>query len=354
MRVGGQCNDEEVRRNYSAPTEEDLAYVDQVVGRCKRGEYLVRPVLGPAEVATRRECRRCPPGLAGLDGVTCGACAGALEEPYWLDQASCVCKAPAQWRVSSGGGVCVCPDGWEQVGSACQRCRGNTSYGVGGRCFDCGAGNFSGPGGGATACERCAAGTFRLANASQGCERCAAGWYAVDVERGGCAACNRSCAQGWRDAGSCVSYEGGSVYRRCEPCWPGEQGPLGGAPQDAVWRGECVFECNAGFYLSISSSAASPALLGGVATAVGPGRCEPCSTAACPGGRQWEDCTRERDRRCEAECGPGSNGSKPLAHARWAPSRRAGECPWECEDGYEAVRSDYWLFAIYECAPTTV
>lgn len=309
--------------------------------KCEPGQYLRSFGVGEAE----KDCRDCPADMVGLDGITCERCKGAMEVPDPWVRSMCVCKAPARRRAADW--ACVCPDGYQyQAGSGpggggCVACAGVTSYGVGGRCFDCGPGRFSAvAGGGATACERCAAGTYRLNNSARGCERCgaAAGWYAADAERGNCTQCNTTaeCAGGskggWRDGGPCPGYaDAVGGWRVCVAC-------EGGLPRNASWKGQgCVFECDPGFYLRRANATSSGAV----------GECVACSTAPCAPGRMWEDCGPDQDRRCDAECV--SNASKPLFHAKWAASRRAGECPWECESGYELVRSDYWMFAVDEC-----
>lgn len=288
--------------------------------KCGPGEY-----LRGFESVAGRDCRRCPADMVGRDGLKCERC-GPLEEPdVWLDGSACVCKPPAVMRTS---GACGCPDGWRLVGGGCEPCPGNWSYGVAGglECRDCGAGNFSSAGGGATACERCAAGKYRVA-IGDGCQSCEPGWFAPDAGSGACARCNTSCGSGWRDGGACPSHEEGSGYRVCVPCEVGL--PRRGASR---WVGECVFECEAGLYYA-------------------EGECVPCSTSACSPGKQWEDCTRDADRRCEVDCV--SNASKPLFNAKWAASSKAGECPWECEAGFALVKSDYVLFEISECVPVT-
>ena len=72
--------------------------------KCRLGWYL-RGFTSKED----KDCRRCPSGMVGLDGIKCEWCAGPLEEPYWLDQSSCVCKAGA---VMNRTGGCECPDGW--------------------------------------------------------------------------------------------------------------------------------------------------------------------------------------------------------------------------------------------------
>jgi hypothetical protein len=279
--------------------------------RCGQAQYL----YGFDSNGTA-DCRRCPASMIGRDGFRCEPCAGPLEEPYWLDQGSCVCKVPARMDAS---GVCVCPDGWSQRDGAGQ-CEPCAEYGLGGACYECGAGNYSYLlGGGATACERCAEGKYRLQAQKQGCQSCAPGWYAPDPALDACVPCNRSCKEikGWRDAGACP---GNAEYRVCAPCdWA--------LPEHAAWRAGCIYECDAGYYKSTGH------------------RCSACSTGACPAGRLRGECTADADTTCDAEC---VNTSKPLLYSKWV----EGEgCPWACEAGYALQRSDYWVFEINECVP---
>lgn len=289
--------------------------------KCRPGEY-----LRGFNTTKDKDCRRCPSGMVGLDGVKCEWCAGPLEEPYWLDQSSCVCKAGA---VMNRTGGCECPNGWRFDGGqrACVACA-NNSYGREGRCYDCGAGNYSVAG--ATACAQCVTGKYRLHGQDQ-CRSCAnaSRFYAPLPWSDACVACNRSCVSlpGWRDAGPCPS--GSGDYRVCAPCdlrLPNHSAWVGG--------GGCVYKCDAGYFFSEWDG----------------GACKPCSAEPCPPGLRSTPCTEYADRVCDIEC---VNTSKPTFHSTWArASAGAGPpCPWKCEDGYDAVESDYWMFRLHECVP---
>ena len=278
--------------------------------KCQRGQYLYG-----FRSLTDKDCRPCPADTISLNGFSCEACSGPLEEPYWLDHSLCVCRPPAVLVMAQGG--CVCPAGWAQNGSACVPCAAGSQFGAGPGlgCQMCGPGTFS-PAAGATSCEVCASGMYRQAGSPGGCERCPLdGWYAPDATQAGCERCETSCAgrPGWTDGGACP---GG--WRVCVPC--------AALPGNATWRGGCVYECDAGFYRR-------------------GGGCEACSTKACEAGRRWEACSADADRRCDAEC---VNASKPLLNSRWVAGTR-GDCPWECEEGFALVRTDYWVFALEEC-----
>ena len=298
--------------------------------KCKQGEY-----LRGFRNASDKDCRQCPRDMVGRNGIYCEWCEGPMEEPYWLDQASCVCKPPA---VMTGTGQCVCPDGYRYNArqddyvqeEACEPCPPNT-YGVGGGCqSQCQAGTYSGYA--ATVCTACPAGKYTSQNATgcQGCQR--AGYYAPDPTSDWCEPCNSSCTgvPGWREAGKCPG-EGNEAFLVCVPC---DKGPL---PLNAKWIGTCVLECDPGFYYYNSS---------------GRGECVRCSNEPCPAGYVWSPCTTDADRGCEEEC---RNESKPIFHSKWAKAAMGpwGACPWECEEGYAVAVSDYWVFQIYECVATS-
>lgn len=290
--------------------------------KCRPGQY-----LRGFNTTEDKDCRPCPSGMVGLDGVKCEWCAGPLEEPYWLDQSSCVCKAPA---VMNRTGGCECPDGWRfnETASECEACPINT-YGRQGRCYDCGAGNFSAAG--ATECAQCVYGKYRLQGDKE-CRSCANAtqFYAPNAWSDECVGCNRSCdgLPGWRDNGPCPSGIAG--YRVCAPC----EIQL---PNHSTWvapGGGCVYKCDPGYYFNEWDS----------------GACKPCSTAPCPPGLKGTACTDYADRACDNEC---VNTSKPTFHSVWAEAgpAAASPCPWVCEDGYEAVETDYWMFQLHECVP---
>ena len=302
--------------------------------KCKQGQF-----LSGFRNASSKDCRPCPINMVGRNGVFCEWCDGPMEEPYWLDQASCVCKP---FAVMTGTGKCVCPDGFSYYSDftpeeslkeeGCAPCPPNT-YGIGGDCkFKCEAGTYSGYG--STACEACPAGKYRQ-NDTSVCQACnSTGTYAPDPSVAVCVACSRSCTEepGWREAGTCPG-EGNEKFKVCAPC-----DDAGALPSNAKWIGTCVLECNPGFYYRRSENN----------TASGGGECVACSTEPCPAGYTGELCTADADRGCEEEC---RNESKPMFYSKWAAAERLGRenCPWECEDGYAAVVSDYWMFQILEC-----
>ena len=293
--------------------------------KCKLGQYL-RGFTSDTEEG--KDCRQCPPGMVGRNGQYCEWCAGDLEEPYWLDQSLCVCKPSA---VMDSAGACVCPDGrrYNSSRKECEDCPLNT-YGRKGECFACGAGNYS-VGLGATACVQCGVGKYRL-EGNRTCQECreGAGHYAPNTTSSKCVACNLSCTGevGWRESGVCPGALGAG-YKVCVRC----EFEL---PSNARWIGQgggCVYECDAGYYRD-----------GG-----GGQGCAKCSTEPCPAGYTGSACGVDQDRTCEDEC---RNESKPAFYSKWIPAPAggaAGQCPWGCEDGYEAVMSDYWMFSIHEC-----
>ena len=286
--------------------------------KCKQGQYL--HALGPGGT---KDCRQCPAELVGLNRVYCERC-GELEEAYFLDQSLCVCTAPARMNRT---GWCVCPDGLYNLNGKCVEC-GNNTYGAGGACFQCGAGNYS-SGGGATACQACPTGKYRRREDAE-CRGCwqGKGWYSTDAMREACVPCNLSCAgvEGIQEQGVCPGDANGG-YKVCVACDKR-------LPSGASWsppHGNCLYTCNAGFYMKPGS-----------------GSCVKCSTEACAAGYMWRECTADADRSCEEAC---TNASKPYFNSKWAASGSSRACPWECESGYSAVVSDYVMFQIHECVP---
>lgn len=301
--------------------------------RCNAGQYLYgfEAVRGePGSVA--KTCRQCPQGWVGLNGVFCERC-GELQEPYYVDGSTCVCKAPAVMNATGG---CQCPDGFRAVSGSCTPCARDT-YGSGGQCFPCGAGNTTN-GVGATACEPCAAGSYRpSASAGGGCTTCTLpGWFAPDPTQGLCVGCNRTCAmQGWRWKGACPGDTSGN-FSVCEPC-------PGGLPVNGAWANvsvdptrraraleECAYNCNAGFYHRDDSGGA---------------RCIPCNaTRVCEPGRRLTACTLWADSHCDVEC---VDYQKPLLYSHWIADSNA--CAWACDDGRTLAVTDYVIFTLREC-----
>ena len=251
----------------------------------------------------------------------CERC-GALEEPYYVDRSSCVCKEGAAMNAS---GACACPDGRRRVAETCEACQNNT-YGLDGACWACGAGNFT-RGAGATACEACEFGKYRLTSQA-GCTECGqSGWYAPDASSSACTRCNQSCATpGWRWNGACPGASGFSVCKECE----------GGLPGNATWRPtttdpttqrameECAFDCGPGFFHA-------------------DGGCEECTVGACEAGWRPAACTNFSDANCDTAC---EDAAKPYIHSHW---EVGSDCPWACDDGYELVAWDYGMFLLREC-----
>lgn len=281
--------------------------------KCQVGQYLA----GFDARTELSDCRPCPLGWVGRNGVYCERCQ-ALEEPYQLDRSSCVCKAPA---VMSAAGACVCPDGSRQDGLACVPCANNTR-GTGGLCVACGAGNFSGMG--ATQCQTCPYGQYRTTGQG-GCQNCTpanSGWFAPDPALAACVRCNTSCAMpGWYRAGSCPGDASGK-YSVCKPC-------PGGLPGNASWVAgnttDCAFDCKTGFYHS-------------------DGACRPCTARACEAGLVLTTCTADADSHCDVAC---EDPDKPNVYSHW---EKGAGCPWACDDGYELRVWDYVMFQLRECA----
>lgn len=282
--------------------------------KCKQGQY-----LKGFRTKDDKDCVQCPPGLVGRNRLYCERC-GPLEEPYFLDQSSCVCAPPARMN---GTGGCVCPDGRYESRGACEPC-GNNTFGEGGFCYPCAPGEYS-PGGGATECQACPEGKYRASGQAE-CAGCSLGegWYSTDSATEACVQCNTSCAKaGMSESRLCPGDTSGR-YAICAAC----PQPL---PANAGWtppHGNCLYACNQGYYMQQ------------------PGDCAPCSASPCPPGFAWSACAADADRGCDEPC---TNASKPFFNSKWVSSSERG-CPWECEDGYSAVRSDYVMFQLVECA----
>ncbi len=285
--------------------------------KCKQGQY-----LRGFKTKDDKDCAQCPPGLVGRNRLYCERC-GPLEEPYFLDQSSCVCTPPARMNATGG---CACPDGRYESHGACEPC-GNNTFGEGGVCYPCAPGNYS-SGEGATECRACPEGKYRASGQAE-CAGCSLGegWYSTDSGAEACVQCNTSCAKvGLRESRRCPGDTSGR-YAICATC----PQPL---PANTSWtspHGNCMYACNQGFY-----------------SLTGRGGCAPCSTAPCPPGFAWSACATNADRGCDEPC---TNASKPFFNSKWVPSRERG-CPWECEEGYLEVRSDYVMFQLVECAVT--
>lgn len=315
-------------------------WLDYFPYQCDAGQYL----WGFDAAGSVKTCRQCPVGVAGLNGVLCETC-GMLEEPYYLDRTSCVCKAPAAANLS---GVCVCPVGYGYDGSAAGRCVecGADTYSDGaglGPCRWCEAGTTTRGASGSTACDACAFGTFRLAWGAGGCSTCAgANEYAANSSSSVCTKCSLNCLrQGWRWKSACPTSGGAlhgaaaSNYSVCEPCpqslpahakWSNLS--VADTTQSARAVEECAFECDAGYYHDTS----------------GLPLCTACNTSlVCEAGRKFTGCTALADSHCDEEC---VDHDKPLVYSHWKPGN---VCLWECDAGWSLIVSDYVMFKLYEC-----
>lgn len=297
--------------------------------RCNAGQYLLgfEAVVGsPGEVS--RTCVPCPAGWVGLNGVVCERC-GELQEPYYLDGSSCVCKAPSVMNATGG---CQCPDGFEGKDGACRPCA-RDSYGEGGVCFACSAGKTTGDLVGATGCQSCSPGLYRWAGGQGGCRNCSIdGWFAPDPTQGVCVGCNKTCAKpGWRWKQFCPGDESGN-FSVCEEC-------SGGLPANATWSNltvnpirrymaleECAYSCDRGFYHDSSG-------------------CHACNTSrVCDAGYRLTPCTEESNSHCDVVC---EDAEKPRLYSHWIAGSNA--CEWACDDGKILVVSDYVIFTLREC-----
>lgn len=301
--------------------------------RCKGGYFL----RGYDIYTQSKDCLPCPSGWVGLNGRYCERC-NVLEEPYYLDQASCVCTPPAVMN-SSGG--CVCPSGYTLSDSindqACVPCNRNT-FGSEGLCWPCGAGNTTFGMTGMDHCQQCEFGKYRL-NGQEECQACSlSGWYAPDSSVSVCIQCNTSCtdAPGWRRKGECPGDATGD-YQLCEPC-------PGGLPENAVWvEAEpglaesdvsqyffttCAFKCKEGYFHGPNKQCLQCSNIT---------ECEDLSYRLTP-------CSSQADSHCETPC---KNDTKAAFNSKWLPG-----CQWGCQDGYEVAVGDYWMFVLYECRPS--
>lgn len=197
----------------------------------------------------------------------------------------------------------------------CGPCEQNT-YGLGGECYACGAGQVSAIG--ATSCETCAAGKYRLQSQAQ-CTSCEQGWYAPNVSGAlGCVKCNTSCTLGTTRT-ACPNNPSAN-YSLCIPC-------ADSLPGNASWIEGCAYNCLPGFYRT-------------------QGGCVRCSVnRICPAGFTPSPCGAQEDLNCDTPC---QNTSKPDFYSTWLGNNG---CQWGCETGYGLVITDYWMFKVYECAP---
>jgi len=303
--------------------------------KCPAGEYLWG--FDSAQLIGQSLCKSCPEGWVGLNGVYCERC-GVMQEPYYVDRSVCVCKLPATMNAS---GTCVCPDGFKAQGETCVECGVNT-WGQGGACLPCADGTTTSGRSGATGCETCPMGQFRLSSHSV-CQNCTTmGWYAANANSSSCSACNRSCpGAGWRRTGPCPRDTSGT-YSLCAECPEG--GGNGRPPGNATWVSawgnttldpttklpleECAYDCVSGFYKDNSGGAA----------------CKPCNTSlACGAGWRLTACTAWADSHCEVPC---VDESKPMIYSHWEPGN---ECLWSCDPGKSLSVTDYVMFSLHEC-----
>ena len=295
--------------------------------RCQAGAYL----WGfDSALQVKSTCRPCPVGFVGLNGVFCERC-GPLEEPYYVDRSVCVCKTPA---VMNASGVCVCPDGFKTEGGGCVKCGADT-WGQGGVCLPCAAGTTTPSEGGATVCDSCPFGQFRLVGQTK-CQTCTTGWFAALANSSACTACYNSCpVTGWRRSGACP---GDTSYSLCVECTEGRGDGL--PPGNATWANqtidpttkltlqECAYDCVSGFYKDNAGGEA----------------CKPCNqTLACDAGWSLTACTEWADSHCEVPC---VDETKPRIYSHWV---SGNGCVWACDPGTSLSMTDYVMFTLYEC-----
>lgn len=287
------------------------AWVGAAEVKCVPGSY-----LSQFDAQTQaKQCVACPPGWAGPSGVFCKRC-GELEEPFFLDRSSCVCKGGV--AVMNASGACVCPDGTRQSGGECVPCGANTR-GVGGGCVACEAGKFALAG--ATACQACQYGQYRVEGQAGLCASCLAGWFAPDASKSVCVQCNQTCTDkpGMYDAGACPGG-GGRVCASCP----------GGLPGNASWATwgnttQCAYACRAGFYRVEMG-------------------CRSCTAnRECEAGWVLTPCSEIQDSHCDVPC---ENATKPSLYSHW---EKGNGCAWACDDGYEYRAWNYVLFELVEC-----
>ena len=285
--------------------------------RCRPGEYL----WSYDTVERIKDCRPCPEGWAGLNGVYCERC-GPLEAPYFLDRSSCVCVFPA---VVNASGACVCPAGHRLVSGTCAPCELNT-YGHSGNCWACGAGKFT-AGQGASACQSCPVGQYRLSG-QQRCQSCSLrGWFAPVPSSATCVQCNTSCTTpGWRLAEDCPGDSTGK-YGICMECPVSLPSNASWVPVSETNVEECSFNCLPGFYHA-------------------DGSCVACTALVCPAGWNASACTPFADANCDQAC---VDAEKPTIYSHW---KEGTACSWGCDDGYELRVWDYVVFKLRECAPS--
>lgn len=290
---------------------------------CAQGQYLLG--LDPAKGTP--SCARCPAGTYGPNGLWCEPCPG-YKTPYF-DGTQCVCYPGT---TQNAGDNCECAGGREFLDAGCAPCAAgsysNWTLEIGDAwwsqykaCEPCPPGTDSPAG--ATACEACAYGKYREANASAGCLACEpTGYYAEDPTDGlSCTPCNATCAPGFSPQ-PCPAYAGGDLFL-CEPCPDPPANASSTAVSHATANTACNWQCDTGFYQQNGSA------------------CAPCTIGDCPAGFNRSACTPEVDSNCDQAC---VDKSKPPLNADWISG-----CTWGCAEGYELSINDYLLWVQYSC-----
>ena len=277
-----------------------------------------------------RQCRECPDGKWGADGLKCSPC--PILRVSGVNHTFCMCGYGTVFRAPDS---CVCPSGHEvaSVAEGCTPClsgfynpfeltvaasfiMGNAALSL---CTRCPPGSEAIPGG-SSACTPCADGMYNAGNLDR-CATCPqAGWYASDASTAlSCIACDDACGPGTR-AVPCPLHPQVPGKVRCVACTPPpEMYPLLG---EDMWEWtvgdgsrECMWKCkdDGGHYVDDDM------------------RCAACTSAeelSCEAGTAPAPCSRFRDAHCAA-C---VNETMPAQGAEWDP---VTPCHWRCVQGYE-------------------
>jgi hypothetical protein len=294
---------------------------------CQPGEYIqqINPKL----------CTACQNGYYSPDGTQCLQCPFGTEPS--MDKTTCRCAGGLRdaSAVTDSMPQCVCGPGHAYSSDPlCTACEANTysssviaasSNIILSRCLWCESGTFSGSG--ASGCEQCPFGTFRLSNSPLGCQNCPAGRYATDTRYDSCTNCVETCSGGLKET-ACPTDPMLVICSECQAASVRANAYLNGGRN-------CATTCQNGYFERDEE-------------------CVPCmvyNEGTCGNGSLHVPCGSYAD----AACMPCENASMPLNYAVWGYSPEViggpnARCEWTCEAGYEARRMPVeGVQAVWEC-----
>ena len=202
-------------RPCPAGTFDDLPQTGEpdTCAACSAGTF--SSVLNATDIAT---CRPCPAGTVSVLGSS--ACVACRPGEYSVEGTSQCVACPGNSTSPNGSAYagCYCLPGFYKRFAA-----DNVQF----TCVACGAGEYSGGGPGALACEKCSAGTSSRAVGAVSaatCGSCNAGQFSA-VGSSVCSNCPSWSFSAASGAGSCdncsLGFYAGSGSTRCTACAPG-------------------------------------------------------------------------------------------------------------------------------------